>query len=121
MYTAHVLNEADRTGLMMKFPPKYSKWVGHHITVQFGVPADTEAPEQAEIKVVGYKDSGDGIEALVCSVNGETQREDGSTFHITWSLNPDTHKPVDSNKLLNNGRYQLVLPTTVDTTPEVLK
>ena len=45
MYTAYVLTDAAREKLVEKFPPKYEKFIGHHITIQFGVPKDTEAPD----------------------------------------------------------------------------
>ncbi len=123
MYTAYVLTEQSRKVLEDKFPPKYSKFIGHHVTIAFGVSADAELPENAEIKVLGRKDSGDGIEALVVSVNGETQRENGSFYHITWSLEPDKYSPKDSNELLKDAvsKYTVSLPITIDTEPQLLQ
>lgn len=120
MYTAYVLSEESREELLEKYPPKYQKVIARHVTVKFGVPEGTEPPEDADIKVVGYADSGDGIEALVVSVNGTTQRGNGKYFHVTWSLNPDTHKPVDSNELIGYNNYTLVLPTFIDSLATVL-
>jgi len=122
MYTAYVLTDESRCQLEEKYPPKYPKFIGHHVTVDFGVPNDTVAPEEAEVKVIGFKDSGDGLEALVVSVNGEQTRPDGSKYHITWSLDPEKYAPKDSNKLLKESYwYTLSLPTAIDTTPEVIK
>jgi len=124
MYTAHVLyDEATRELLAEKFPPKYSKFIGHHVTVEFGVPADAEPPEDAEVKVLGIKDSGDGLEALVVSVGGETQRPDGGTYHITWSLEPDKYSPKDSNALMQDGtiKYKVSMPININTKPMLLK
>lgn len=123
MYTAYVLTNEAREVLQANFPPKYSKFIGHHVTINFGVPADAEVPEAAELKVVGRKDSGDGLEALVVSVNGETQRADGSTYHITWSLEPDKYSPKDSNALLKDGarNYTLSVPIYIETAPQLLK
>lgn len=120
-YTAYVLDQASRDILEKKFPPKYPKFVGHHVTVQFGVPADTEAPAPAQLKVVGYVDSDDGLEALVVSVNGSSARPDGKLYHITWSLNPDKYKPVDSNTLLKAKRFTIIRSIPIATTPELLK
>lgn len=121
-YTAYVLNDSDRALLANNYPPKYADFVGHHVTVQFGVPEGTSAPEPATVKVVGYKDSGDGIEALVVSVNGNTQRPDGSTYHITWSLDRTKYSPKDSNVLLSDTekRYTLIRPIAIQTTPAVM-
>ena len=121
MYTAYVLSEESRNTLMEKFPPKYEKVIAHHITVEFGVPKGTPPPEEADLKVLGYADSGDGLEALVVSVNGSPKREDGKHFHVTWSLDPVKYKPVDSNDLIGYGQYTLMLPSVIDTTAEVLK
>lgn len=121
-YTAYVLNDTDRALLSNAYPPKYPEHVGHHVTVEFGVPEGTSAPEPANVKVVGYIDSGDGLEALVVSVNGSTQRPDGKTYHITWSLDRSKYSPKDSNTLLNNlgKRYTMIRPISVQTTPAVL-
>ena len=120
-YTAYVLDDSSRAALLEKFPPKYPKVVAHHVTVEFGVPEGTEAPPPASVKVIGYADSGDGLEALVCTVNGKADRPDGKRYHITWSLDPAKYSPVDSNALLANTRFTLKLGTTVSTTPEVLR
>lgn len=120
-YTAYVLDNISRDALAQRFPPKYPKFVGHHVTVQFGVPADTEAPAPAQLKVVGYVDSGDGLEALVISVNGSNTRPDGKLYHITWSLESDKYKPVDSNTLLKAKRFTIIRSIPISTTPELLK
>ena len=121
MYTAYVLDKKSRRKLLKTFPPKYPKVIGHHITVKFGVSKQTSIPSAADIKVVGYADSADGLEALVVSVNGKTTRPDGSTYHITWSLDPTKYKPVDSNKLLKKSSYKTIEPIKINTTPDLLK
>ena len=120
MYTAYVLSEESHDLLMKKFPPKYEKVIAHHITVKFGVPEGTEPPPEADIKVIGYTDSGDGIEALVVAVNGEGFKDDAWRYHITWSLNPDKYKPVDSNELIGYSNFRLRLPIPIETSPQLL-
>lgn len=120
-YTAYVLDQNSRDALEKRFPPKYPKFIGHHVTVQFGVPADTEAPPAAQLKVVGYVDSGDGLEALVVSISGSTSRQDGKLYHITWSLDPEKYSPVDSNELFKTKRFTIIRSIPVTATPEVLK
>lgn len=119
-YTAYVLDDASRNMLAKRFPPKYPKFIGHHITVEFGVEKNTELPLDAQIKVVGYVDSGDGLEVLVTAVNNSTSRKDGKIYHITWSLDTDKYKPVDSNALLQSKRFTLVRSIPVATTPKLL-
>lgn len=120
-YTAYVLDDASREALAQKYPPKYPKFVGHHITVRFGVPANTEAPQPAQIKVIGHADSGDGLEALVVTVNGTTERPDGKTYHITWSLDATKYRPVQSNDLISTKRFTLGKAVQINAVPQVLK
>jgi len=123
MYTAYILSDQSRSELEKKFPPKYETFIGHHITVDFGVKAGTAAPEPAELKVLGSKDSGDGLQALVVSVNGNSKRPDGSMYHITWSLDPEKYSPKDSNELLKDGKenWILSLSKTIETEPQLLR
>lgn len=100
-YTAFVLTDNDRALLLQEFPPKYSEFIGHHITVEFGVPFETLPPvAHGPIQVVSHVDSGDGLEALVVMVNNHTRRSDNGCYHITWSLDRDKYKPVDSNTII---------------------
>lgn len=119
-YTAYVLDGGSRAALSERFPPKYEQFVGHHVTVQFGVSSDTEVPPPARLKVVGHIDSGDGLEALVVAVDGDTTRPDGKTYHITWSLTPGKYKPVDSNSLLESKRFTVVRSISFSAKPELL-
>ena len=122
MYTAYVLTAETREALEEKYPPTYPEFIGHHITVDFGLPEDAPVPEEADNKLLGIKDSGDGIEALLVTVNGETKRPDGKSYHITWSLDREHYKPVDSNALVESyQRHIMSLPYELETTPELLK
>ena len=122
MYTALVLDAKSRRELQKKFPPKYPDFIGHHVTLKFGVPKDTPKPRQPDtVEVVGYKDEEKGVEALVVAVNGKTKRPDGSTYHITWSIDRSAgRKPVDSNKMLRDG-FENIKSIPIKITPEVLK
>lgn len=123
MYTAYLLDAQTRQSLLQQFPPKYSKVIAHHITVQYPVADDALQPPSAEIKVVGYADSGDGLEALVVSVDGKIQRPDGGTYHITWSLDPIKYEPKDSNALVSSQtkKFLIKLPILISATPSLLK
>ena len=122
MYIAYVLDNKSRKLLASKFPPKYPEFVGHHITLTFGVSPDASLPSNAKnIKVVGYADDGEGLEALVVEVNGKIQRPDGNIYHITWSLDRSKgKKPVQSNNLVKSG-YTKVEPISIQTKVEMLK
>jgi len=121
MYTAYVLDDVSRESLAERFPPQHGDFIGHHVTVQFGVPADAELPDDADLQVIGYVNDPDGLEALVVAVNKNRKREDGSTYHITWSLDREKFSPKDSNELLKRKQFTLTLPITIQTTPSLLK
>jgi len=80
------LDRAERAVLLRRFPPKYPDAVADHVTLQSKVAADAPLPEETEAEIVGRADDGLGVEALVVRLAGATARPDGSTFHITWSL-----------------------------------
>lgn len=106
-YHAFELSNADRSKLAQTFPPKFSDFIGHHITVNRGAKSDQPLPEANSFKVVGYACDPDGIEALIVSVDGSTTRPDGRTYHITWSLDREAgFKPVSSNDLIARLGYE---------------
>jgi len=116
-YSAYVLTKGCREKLLEKFPPQYEKVIAHHITVEF--PGE-ELPEKLPIKIYGKIDSEDGLEAFLCSVGDDVSRPDSGIFHITWSLTPGKYRPVDSNKLVEDGMFTFFSPIIIDTTPELL-
>ena len=65
---------------------------------------DTPLPEEVDAEVVGRIDDGQGVEALVVAVGGSTDRPDGSTYHITWSLGPG-RQAKESNDVLAKGAW----------------
>lgn len=121
-YIAYTFNNMTRQRLSELFPPKYSDFIGHHITYKFGVSANTPLPTGVEIaKIVGYADDRIGIEALVVELNGTTQRPDGNVFHITWSLDRQNgYTPKDSKNLVKQG-FESVDPIEIAVKPEILK
>lgn len=103
-YQAFELSSESRSRLAAVFPPKFSDFIGHHITYRRGAKSDQPLPEANTFTVVGYACNEEGIEALVVEVDGTTVRKDGGTYHITWSLDREAgFKPVKSNDLLLGG------------------
>jgi hypothetical protein len=84
-YTGWLLDPADRESLLARFPPRYEGVVAHHVTQKFG---DRSAipPSATTGEVVGVADDDRGVQALVVRIGGTTDRPDGATYHITWSL-----------------------------------
>lgn len=124
MYIAYVLEESIRRKLLAsdRYAPRYNNPYAHHITYKFGVKKNAELPVQPKcVRIIGHADSGDGIEAYAVTVDGRHVREDGSVFHITWSIDKESaYKPKDSNALLLNG-FNLVTPLEIEVTPELLR
>ena len=81
--------EVERELLLRRFPPKYENVVADHVTLRVGATPDTPLPHKPQARaVVGRADDGRSLECLVVELDGTTDRPDGSTYHITWSLGP---------------------------------
>ena len=81
------IDRADRQSLLQRIPPRYAETVADHVTHGR---AD-EAPPMPQVEhatVIGRADDGAGVEALVVELAGTSDRWDGSTYHVTWSLGP---------------------------------
>lgn len=100
------LDRGQRNQLLDRFPPRYPDAIADHVTLK----ADAEAepvPDSVEAKIIGHADDGDGLEAMVVTINGETGRPDGSVFHITWSLDEAKGREArESNELLSSRQWQ---------------
>ena len=122
MYTAYELDKKSRQILAATFPPKYPDFIGHHITNKMVKKNEVTLPAMPKsVRVIGYADDGEGLEALVVEVNGRKLRPDGKLYHITWSLDRSKgRKPVQSNGLVMNG-YDPVTPIEIKAKPELYK
>jgi hypothetical protein len=95
--TGWKLAKEDRERLLARFPPKYDEVVADHVTLKIG---GTQLPPTPEAKVVGRAED-ESLECLVVELDGTTDRPDGSTYHITWSLGPG-RQAVESNDVLRD-------------------
>ncbi|MNK44989.1 hypothetical protein D3C87_637390 [compost metagenome] len=119
-YTGYEISKEDRAKLARVFPPKFSDFIGHHVTWQFGAHADSPLPPDGTLRVVGYA-SDKSLECLVVEMDGSIRRPDRATLHITWSLDrAEGRKPVDSNELLRGG-YQAIRPINISAAPKFFK
>lgn len=119
-YKAYVPDPLERNDLLRKFKPKYSKIYAHHVTYSMKNKDKSPPPDINSAEIVGWADSGDGLEAAVVSIDGSTERPSGGTYHITWSLDPETYKPKDSNDLISKGWTKLSSPIPISLTPTQL-
>ena len=107
----------ERDRLLERFPPKYENVIADHVTLRVGANAQTPLPRNpASARIVGRADDGAGVECFAVELDGTTDRPDGSTYHITWSLGPG-RKARESNDVLRTQGFES-LPAPIDITLE---
>jgi hypothetical protein len=107
----------ERARLLESFPPRYERTIADHVTLYSGATPQTPLPSSVEARVVGRADDQQSLECLVVEIDGTTDRPDGSTYHITWSLGPG-RRAVESNDVLrDHGWEKLSDPTPVELHP----
>jgi hypothetical protein len=100
------LDRDDREKLLRRFPPSYPDTIADHVTLRANAKADP-LPPAVDAYIVGRADDGDSLEAMVVTIDGTTDRPDGSTFHITWSLDKKKGRLAkESNDLLKRGGWR---------------
>src|SRR5581483_8771581 len=116
--TGWKLSEVDRELLLRQFPPKYDNVVADHVTLRSDANAETPLPAKPDSsRVIGRADDGRSLECLVVEIDGTTDRPDGSTYHITWSLGPG-RRARESNDLLRDRRWDYIeAPIAIDLEP----
>ena len=111
------LDREERIELLLQFPPLYANVVADHVTLAARVGRDAPLPEPVHGEIVGRADDGKGVEAMVVRIAGNTDRPDGSSWHITWSL-AESRRAVESNDVIaTHGWEPLALPMPVVLTP----
>ena len=101
------LADDDRDRLLRRFRPKYDRVIADHVTLTPNAPPDAPLPEKVSAQVVGRADDGDSLECLVVEIDGTTDRPDGSTYHITWTLGPGRNAR-ESNDVLRQCGWQRI-------------
>jgi len=115
--TGWKLNRDQRARLLERFPPRYPEVIADHVTLQVGTGAETPLPRRAPARIIGRADDGISLECMVVELDGTTDRPDGSTYHITWSLGPG-RKARESNDLLRGRGWDLLdAPIAIDLEP----
>lgn len=108
-----------RIELLLLFPPKFPDIIADHVTLAAKVSRNAALPAPTTGEIVGRIDDGAGVEALVVSIGGSTDRPDGSIFHITWSLDKAKgRRAKESNDVIARLGWRPVdLPQAVTLTP----
>lgn len=106
----------ERERLLDRFPPRYERTIADHVTLKVGGEKDP-LPDEEKGKVVGRADDGHSLECLVVEIGGTTDRPDGSTYHITWSLGPDRRAKESNDLLREQGWDRIDEPIPIDLEP----
>lgn len=115
------LDREQRKELLQQFPPRYADVVADHVTLRIRAAPRAQLPEETMGEIVGRTDDGAGVEALAVSIGGTTDRPDGSTYHITWSL-AEGRRARESNDVLRERGFEAFdLPMPVKLLPARLR
>jgi hypothetical protein len=94
------LDRDQRARLLQRVPPTWPDVVADHVTL-WPMSVNAPAPGAVVAELVGRRDDGAGVEAMVVAIDGSTDRPDGSIYHITWSLDRRRGREArDSNDVL---------------------
>lgn len=117
-YIAWELDKGEVATLMGTIRPAYPDVIAHHVTYAFGVDETHPLPADTVGHLIGIVDDGEGVQAVVVEINDTTARADGSTYHVTWSIDRDRgRKPVHSNDVIRKlGWEKLVFRVPVTLT-----
>ena len=107
----------ERAALLERFPPRYSNIIADHVTLRTGASGHTPLPGKPDARIVGRADDGNSLECLVVELNGTTDRPDGSTYHITWSLGAGRHARESNDVLRDLGWQPIEAPIAVALDP----
>ena len=99
--TGWKLDSKEREQLLKRLPPEWPDVVADHVTLDSEAAEGDPLPKAERAEIVGRINDGEGLQAMVVAIDGSTDRPDGSTYHITWSLDRKRgRKPVQSNDVI---------------------
>jgi hypothetical protein len=99
--TGWKLEPSERDHLLVRFEPLFPDVIADHVTLRTGTDHKTPLPRETAGEIVGEASDGAGVQALVVRIGGTTDRRDGSTYHITWSIDRARgRRPVQSNEVI---------------------
>jgi hypothetical protein len=115
--TGWKLPRDEREMLLQRFPPRYDNVIADHVTLRVGAAPETPLPRKADARIIGRGDDGESLECMVVELDGTTDRPDGSTYHITWSLGPGRKARESNDVLREKGWEPLAAPVDVALEP----
>lgn len=111
------LPRTERELLLTRFRPRYANVIADHVTLHVGASAATPLPHKPDARVVGRADDDNSLECLVVELDGTTDRPDGSTYHITWSLGAGRTARESNDLLRERGWERISTPLRVNLDP----
>jgi hypothetical protein len=115
--TGWKLPRDERERLLERFPPRYKNAIADHVTLHVGATPQTPLPHKPDARIVGRCDDENSLECLVVEIDGTTDRPDGSTYHITWSLGPGRNARQSNDVLGDRGWQPISTPIRVELEP----
>jgi hypothetical protein len=117
--TGWKLDPSERDQLLARFEPLFPNVIADHVTLRTGTDHKTPLPSETRGEIVGETDDGAGVQALIVRIGGSTDRLDGSTYHITWSIDRARgRRPVESNDVIaQRGWRSLTEPIPIRLKP----
>jgi hypothetical protein len=77
------LDKGGRDALLDRFLPEWPDVITDHVTLDAHAGEGDCLPEATEAQIVGGINDGEGLQAMVVSIDGGPERPDGGTYHIT--------------------------------------
>jgi hypothetical protein len=111
------LDAAEREVLLEAFPPRYAETDADHVTLWSDPERTRPLPTAIAGEIVGEADDGQGVQALVVSIRGGTERPDGGRYHVTWSLAPGRRAKESNDVIARLGWRPLAEPRPISLRP----
>lgn len=116
-FVGWALDRAEREALLAVFPPRYAKAIADHVTLKFG-DRNAALPTETSGEIVGEADDGQGVQAMVVRIGGTTDRPDGSTYHVTWSLAEGRQAKESNDVIARRGWRAFAQPLPLQLKPQ---
>ena len=105
-YTAFMINDQTKEAILKRFPPQYPRISADHITYEYDVSDFGTLHHPHSVEITAIADDGNGIQALIVSVDGKQYKPDGNPYHITISYDPS--KSI-SKEISKEGLYRPII------------
>ena len=110
------LDRSEREQLLRRFPPRYSETVADHVTLE---PGEGPLPPEVSAAIVGRADDGAGVEAMVVSIDGATDRPERPGNVEGRAVGPG-RRAKESNRVLRDRRWTPLAPVPVTVRPATI-